>query len=111
MHIKLHIIKICIGKIVINLCINESVINMRTRAFRRNVRNKTIRRKKNIVLARDGHDWYKFDGQYSKGKIFCDCGLCKFTRKYGLATVKDVKESEIVKSAIDDYYLDSQKGA
>lgn len=41
---------------------------MRTRAFRREVRNKSIKRKKAIVLSRDGSDWYKFDGQYSKGK-------------------------------------------
>lgn len=84
---------------------------MRTRAFRRNVRNKSIRRKKSIVLFRDGSDWYKFDGQYSKGKIFCDCSICKFSRKYGLPTMKDEKESEIVKSAINDYYSECKKEA
>lgn len=63
---------------------------MRTRAFRREVRNKSIKRKKSIVLSRDGSDWYKFDGQYSKGKIFCDCGICKFSRKYGLPTLKEL---------------------
>lgn len=75
---------------------------MRTRAFRRDVRNKSIRRKKSIVLSRDGSD-----GQYSKGKIFCDCGACKPSRKYGLSTLKDEKEIEIIKSALNDY----QKGA
>lgn len=84
---------------------------MRTRAFRREVRNKLIKRKKAIVLSRDGSDWYKFDGQYSKGKIFCDCGICKFSRKYGLPTLKDEKESEIAKSALNDYYNEYQKGA
>lgn len=84
---------------------------MRTRAFRRDVRNKSIKRKKAIVLSRDASDWYKFDGQYSKGKIFCDCGICKFSRKYGLPTLKEEKESEIVKSAIIDYYSECKKGA
>lgn len=84
---------------------------MRTRAFRREVRNKSIKRKKAIVLSRDGSDWYKFDGQYSKGKIFCDCDICKFSRKYGLPTLKDEKESEIAKSALNDYYNEYQKGA
>lgn len=84
---------------------------MRTRAFRRDVRNKSIRRKKCIAISRDGADWYKFDGQYSKGKIFCDCGICKFSRKYGLPTMKDEKEIEIIKSALNDYYSDYQKGA
>lgn len=84
---------------------------MRTRAFRREVRNKSIKRKKAIVLSRDGSDWYKFDEQYSKGKIFCDCGICKFSRKYGLPTLKDEKESEIAKSALNDYYNEYQKGA
>lgn len=84
---------------------------MRTRAFRREIRNTSIRRKKSIVLSRDGSDWYKFDGQYSKGKIFCDCGACKPSRKYGLSTLKDEKESEITKSALNDYYNEYQKGA
>lgn len=84
---------------------------MRTRAFRRDVRNKSIKRKKAIVYSRDGSDWYKFDGQYSKGKIFCDCDICKFSRKYELPTLKDEKETEIVKSALNDYYNEYQKGA
>lgn len=44
-------------------------------------------------------------------KIFCDCGICKFSRKYGLPTLKDEKESEIAKSALNDYYNEYQKGA
>lgn len=39
-----------------------------------------------------GFDWYKHDGQYSKGKIHCGCGLCKFGKKYGLPTVKCMRE-------------------
>lgn len=79
---------------------------MRTRAFRRDVRNKSIKRKKHIANSRYGHDWFEYDGQYSKGKIFCDCGICKYSRKYGLPTLRDEKESEITKSAINDYYND-----
>lgn len=83
---------------------------MRTRAYRRNVRHKAICRKKGIVLARDGSGWYKFDGQYSKGKIFCDCGICKPCRKWGLETIKMKKEREIVEYAFNDYYS-NRKGA
>ena len=41
----------------------------------RYVRNKTILRKKRISKDVYGLDWYHHDGQYSKGKIHCRCGL------------------------------------
>ena len=37
--------------------------------YRRYVRNKAILRKKRISNSVYGLDWYKHDGQYSKGKI------------------------------------------
>lgn len=64
----------------------------RGREYRRYVRNKTILRKKCISNSVYGFDWYKHDGQYSKGKIHCGCGLCKFGRKYGLPTIKCMRE-------------------
>lgn len=70
----------------------------RTRAYRRYTRNKSIIRKKGICKRVYGFDWYKNDGQYSKGKIHCGCGLCKFGKKCGLPTIKDKKEREYLES-------------
>ena len=60
--------------------------------YRRYVRSKTILRKKCISNSVYGLDWYKHNGQYSKGKIHCDYGLCKFGKGYGLPTIRDMRE-------------------
>jgi hypothetical protein len=50
-------------------------------------RSRGQRRKKNYIKARrkkklcqsiwgDGDTWFKYDGQYIKGKIHCSCPLC-----------------------------------
>lgn len=74
----------------------------RNRAYRRYVRNREIQRKKHISNAVYGFDWYKHDGQYSKGKTHCGCGLCKFGRKYGMPTVKDMREVAREKILLED---------
>lgn len=83
----------------------------RTRSFRRDVRNKTIARKKRICRAIYGASiggfenpgaWYKYDGQYSKGKIHCSCKICTYSKYYGLPTVKDLKEHEVFREALED---------
>lgn len=76
----------------------------RTRAYRRYVRNKQILRKKSIATHNYGFDYYEYDGQYSKGKIHCGCGICKFGRKFGLPTVRDEREMSREKLLINDYY-------
>lgn len=85
----------------------------RTRAYRREVRNKTIIRKKRICRAIYGislggvdnpGQWYKHDGQYSKGKIHCSCKLCTYGKWYGLPTLKDEKEKIVKEDALRDYY-------
>ena len=58
--------------------------------YRRYVRTKAILRKKRISNSVYGLDWYKHDGQYSKGKIHCGCGLCKFGKRYGMPTTRDM---------------------
>lgn len=73
------------------------------REYRRYVRNKTILRKKCISNSVYGLDWYKHDGQYSKGKIHCCCGLCKFGKKYGLPTIRDMRENSREQVLLDDY--------
>lgn len=75
----------------------------RTRSYRREVRNKEIARKKRICLEIMGYDWYKHDGQYSKGKIHCSCKMCTYSKYYGLPTLKDKREREILKEALSNY--------
>ncbi len=50
----------------------------RSRAYNRLQRKKAIKRKKRICTDfYDDHTWYKFDGQYSKGKVHCSCPMCR----------------------------------
>lgn len=63
---------------------------MRDRLYFRDVRKRKIQRKKHISKAIYGLDWYSHDGQYSKGKIYCGCGICKYSRKYKLPTIRDM---------------------
>lgn len=71
--------------------------------YRRYVRSKAILRKKRISNSVYGLDWYKHDGQYSKGKIHCGCGLCKFGKRYGLPTTRDMRENSREHMLLDDY--------
>lgn len=71
--------------------------------YRRHVRSKAILRKKRISNSVYGLDWYKHDGQYSKGKIHCGCGLCKFGKRYGLPTTRDMRENTREHMLLDDY--------
>lgn len=77
----------------------------RTRAYHRYVRNKAIIRKKSICVHNFGFDWYSHDGQYSKGKIHCGCGLCKFGKKYGIPTIRDEREIAREELLLNDYYM------
>lgn len=73
--------------------------------YRRYVRNKTILRKKKISKSIYGFDWYKHDGQYSKGKLHCGCELCKFGKKYGLPTIKNMRDQSREKILLNDYKI------
>jgi len=73
--------------------------------YRRYVRNKIIQRKKRISNSVYGIDWYHHDGQYSKGKIHCGCGLCKFGKKYGLPTTRDMRELSREQILLNDYNM------
>lgn len=79
---------------------------LRNRAYLRNMRRKSIQRKKRISNSVYGFDWYKHDGQYSKGKIHRGCGLCKFGKKYGLPTIKSMREQSQEKILIKDWESD-----
>lgn len=76
----------------------------RDRAYLRDIRNRKIERKKricrNIYGARIGGKenpgaWYKHDGQYSKGKIHCSCKMCTFSKRFGLSSLRDMREKEV----------------
>mgnify|MGYP007003829757 FL=1 len=73
--------------------------------YRRYVRSKAILRKKRISNSVYGLDWYKHDGQYSKGKIHCGCGLCKFGKRYGLLTIREMREKTRERILLDDYKM------
>ena len=73
--------------------------------YRRYIRSKAILRKKRISNSVYGLDWYKHDGQYSKGKIHCGCGLCKFGKRYGLPTTRDMREESREKILLNDYKM------
>lgn len=62
-------------------------------AYTRDVRNRSIERKKRICReVKHDLNWYKFDGQYSKGKIHCGCGICKPSRRFGYPTLRTERE-------------------
>ena len=67
-------------------------------AYRRYVRNKSIIRKKRISNQCYGFDWYDFDGQYSKGKIHCGCGMCKPTKRFCYPSLEIVRNNTKIKS-------------
>lgn len=75
----------------------------RTISYRRDMRNRKIHHRKYICKLRDGRDWYEHDGQYSKGKIHCGCGICKFGKKYGLPTIRDEREAVVEKYNMEEY--------
>jgi hypothetical protein len=82
----------------------------RTRSYRRDVRNRKIAHRKHIVHRYwDGCEWYKHDGQYSKGKIHCSCRMCTYSKFYDLPRLTDLKDREFVKSALEDYYNEENK--
>ena len=78
-------------------------LESRGRLYHRKMRKKHIRRKKRICnsyhIADENNlgvdipfDWYRVDGKYSKGKIHCGCGVCKFGKKYDLPTLRTERE-------------------
>lgn len=75
----------------------------RDRGYYIDVRNKVIARKKRISLDACGLDWYRSDGQYSKGKIHCGCGLCKPSKRFRVPSFPDIRLANAMRSQISDY--------
>lgn len=92
--------KVFDGETIINMAM---VRNRDKRAYTRGMRHRAISKKKRIAIQRDGSDWHKHDGQYSKGKIHCGCPTCKFSKACHLPTLRTIKEKERFSSAVKDY--------
>ncbi len=85
----------------------------RIRAFRRKKNYSKANRKKNILKAYHITNWYKYDGQFIKGKIHCSCGICsaKTNNKHGKShwskpteyKHSDLIKIERIKSQIKEY--------
>lgn len=73
-------------------------------AYRRNVRNKHISRKRRLSESFVKCIEYKYEGQYSKGKIHCSCRMCTYSKYHKLKTFKDYKEEEKMKSHLSDWH-------
>lgn len=71
-------------------------------AYRRDVRSRKIAHRKRICEKHYGWAWYEFDGQYSKGKIHCGCGLCKPYKGYYPSNY-DKRKREIAKAELREY--------
>ena len=83
-------------------------MRVRSRRYRREMRAKHIRRKKRKCMS-IGISWYNCDGKYSKGKIHCGCGLCKWNRRFGVPSLrtqrelnKFANELEVIKTDVKD---------
>ncbi len=55
---------------------------MRTRAERRHNNVTKALRKQSISKHNYGFDWYDNLHQYSKNKVHCSCGMCRFRNVY-----------------------------
>lgn len=74
----------------------------RSRAYYRDVRKRAIHHKKHVSR----HYWnYKFDGQYSKGKVHCSCPICSAkSSKHGFK-VGDIRKYEAAEASVEEIGL------
>jgi len=68
----------------------------RDRGYYRKERIKHIQRKKRICdeVWNDGDTYFKFDGQYSKGKIHCSCSLCAAKTRVNGYKISDQRKQD-----------------
>ncbi len=77
----------------------------RTRAYRRRQRSRVIARKKRFCRLYYGHDYYPFDGMYSKGKIHCSCPMCRGKDEFGehIRTMGELTAQMKLEEELRDY--------
>lgn len=125
---KLSIAGVCTegGTDYIEPTIHLDLVSGRDRRYRRIQRKKHINHKKAICHHQTTHpvyinksgknrmdfsqdipmEWYKHDGQYSKGKIHCGCKLCKPYKGY-YPSYKNERDDKFAKEDIEQYYRDA----
>lgn len=79
----------------------------RTSSYRRHKRYVKIARKKNLVHEMNDYWYYKFDGQYDKGKIHCSCPLCSAKYSINGPDIRDIKKLESLKFQIQEFQIAS----
>ncbi len=64
-------------------------------------------RKKNISKHNYGFDWYSNLHQYSKNKIHCSCGMCRFRNAYdsNVMTSSDKRRSASMNAKLKEYLM------
>lgn len=76
-----------------------------SRNYYREMRAKHIRRKKKLIHKLNDYWYYKYDGQYSKGKIHCSCPMCrgKDYRGRHIKTLQEKRADNDIKEQIEWY--------
>lgn len=75
------------------------------RALRRYLNTKKALRKRNICRKVYGHEWYFSLHEYSKNKIHCSCGMCRFKPSWDpdAKPMQDIRTEEHMNSRIKEY--------
>ena len=83
----------------------EMPVKNRHKALRRHNSISKALRKKNISSKAYGFDWYNNLHQYSKNKIHCSCGMCRFRSAWepNRRPVADMKRLDSMKYDIKEY--------
>lgn len=81
-------------------------MSMRNKALRRHNSWKKAIRKRNICTKAYGWDWYGNLHRYSKNKIHCSCGMCRFKSVYepNRKTMQEMRQLERTSAQIKEYY-------
>jgi hypothetical protein len=68
------------------------------------MRKRKIHHRKYICKLRDPEypDYYKYDGQYSKGKIHCSCPMCTYSKYYDKKRFSEIKADDEMKAELQE---------
>ena len=64
--------------------------------YNRHHRERVIKRKKDLSNQLYGHDYYRHDGKYSKGKIHCSCDMCSNKTKIHGFSRSDMRKRDSI---------------
>jgi hypothetical protein len=66
----------------------------KNRAYYRHHRERVINRNSKLAKQFYGDGYYKYPGQFSKGKIHCSCGMCRIKTRYNGWSMSDRRKLE-----------------